>query len=294
MRIRTWPLLLSIAATTIAVVSASTASGGDPAPARRVVSMNPSLTRMIVALGAADALVGIDEYSARRVPSVADRPLVGGLYSPSLEAIVALRPDLVVVVPSVQQAVFREQLEVLGVEVLTLGESPVNFERVLAALAELGKRLGRTREARERITAIRRTRAAVADATQEFERPRTVVVITREPLYVAGAGSFLDEMLAVAGAVNLGARFDEPWPRASLEWLVEVAPEVIIDSAPDSESAASYWSRWPSIPAVGSGRVVAVPAGEITLPGPDLDQSLLRLARALHGDAFPVEPEGAP
>ncbi len=286
-RAQVWLLLVMVAAATPAVSAALE-------PVRRVVSMNPSLTEMIVALGAAEALVGVDEYSARRVPSVADRPRVGGLYSPSLEAVVALRPDLVVLVPSVQQAAFHQQLEALGVRVLVLGQSPVSFQRVFDALDELGRRLGRTRQARERIDAIRRTRDAVVAATSPLARVRTVVVITREPLYVAGAASFLDEMLQAAGAENLGARFGEPWPRASLEWLVEVAPDVIVDSAPGDESAETFWARWPSIPAVRAGRVVSVPAGDVTLPGPDLDRALLRLARALHGDALPLELEASP
>jgi iron complex transport system substrate-binding protein len=261
--------------------------------ARRVVSMNPSLTRIVVALGARDVLVGVDEVSARAEPAVAALPRVGGLYSPSLEAVAALRPDLVVLVPSAEQREFRARLEALGVEVLGLAPDPVGFDDVLAAIETLGRRVGREDAARARGDAIRRTRDAVRRATAGRPRPRAVFVLQREPLFVVGRGSFLDEMLGLAGAENLGAALGEPWPRASLEWLVAQAPDVLLDSDDDARPAADHWRRWPSLPAVTHERVVAVDEGAVTLPGPDLDEALLQLVRALHGDALVVEVEGA-
>lgn len=270
------------------LLAGAAAARGEP-PARRVVSMNPSLTRILVALGARDVLVGVDEFSARAEPAVAALPRVGGLYAPSLEAVVTLRPDLVVLVPSAEQREFRERLEALGVEVLGLAPDPVGFDTVLAAIETLGRRVGREAAARERTATIRHTRDAVRRAVRGRPRLRAVFVLQREPLFVVGRGSFLDEMLAIAGAENLGAALGEPWPRASLEWLVAQRPEVLLDGDADAEPAARYWRRWPSIPAVAQGRVVALDQGLVTLPGPDLDEALLRLARALHGEAFTIE-----
>lgn len=256
---------------------------GD-APAQRVVSMSPSLTRILVAIGARGALVGVDDFSARQEPSVAGLARVGGLYAPSLEAVVALHPDLVALVPSVEQREFRARLEAFGLPVLVL--DPTGFDEVLETIRVLGSRVGRAQAAADRIEAIRRTRDAVARATRERPRPRTVLVLQREPLFVVGAGSFLDDMLAVAGARNLGAELGEPWPRTSLEWLVAAQPELILDSDSDPEPAAAFWARWPSVPAVAAGRVVSLAAAEVTLPGPDLDRALVTLARAIHGEAF--------
>jgi iron complex transport system substrate-binding protein len=249
--------------------------------------MNPSLTRMLVALGARDTLVGIDDFSARAEPHLASLPRVGGLYSPSVEAVVALRPDVVALVPSLEQRDFRSQLEALDVPVLAL--DPVRFDEVLHSIATLGARVGRSDAARTRIDAIRRTREAVRRATTPLPRPRTVFVLQREPLFVVGRGSFLDEMIALAGGNNVGAALDEAWPRSSLEWLVAAAPDVILDSDDDAQPASAYWARWPSLPAVRTGRVVALEEGIVTLPGPDLDRALILLARALHGTALELE-----
>lgn len=283
---------LAIACAALALVfAASAARAGEPI-ARRVVSMNPSFTRILVALGARDALVGVDDFSAKAEPAVANLPRVGGLYSPSLEAVVALQPDLVVLLPTVEQRDFQQRLTGVALPVLAL--DPVGFDDVLATIETLGARVGKQDAARARVAEIRRTRDAVRAAVASRPRPRAIFVLQREPLFVVGRGSFLDEMLAIAGARNLGAELGEPWPRASLEWCVAAAPDVILDSDSDPKPAPAYWKRWPSLPAVASGRVVAVDAGELTLPGPDLDRALVRLARALHGDALLLDPASAP
>jgi len=265
-------------------------TGAAAEPARRIVSMNPSLTRILVALGAADALVGVDDFSAKAEPRVATLPRVGGLYSPSLESVVALRPDLVVIVPSLEQREFQQRLEALDLPVLAL--DPVSFDQVLDTIRELGRRTGHEDAARTRTDAILRARDAVRRATAGRTPPRAVLILQREPLFVVGKGTFIDEMIATAGGINLGAALGEKWPRASVEWLVAQAPDVLIDSDSDPTPAATFWSRWPSLPAVTHGRVVALDAGDVTLPGPDLDRALLRLARALHGDS--VEFGAAP
>lgn len=252
------------------------------ASAQRVVSLNPSLTRVLIALDAVDRLVGVDDFSARSEAPVAELPRVGGLFDPSLEAVVALAPDLVVVVPSVAQRDFRERLRGLGIEVLELPN--ITLDEVLGSIVEIGERVDRGDAARARVAEIRRVWKEIA-ARAGPQRPSAVLVLTRDPLYVAGAGSWLDAMLRAAGVDNAAARYAEPYPRVALEWLIAAAPDVIVDSADDPTPAAKYWSRWPSIPAVAASRVVEVPAGSVTLPGPYLDRSLRALVDAIDGTA---------
>lgn len=269
-----------VAAPLLAILLA-VAVAAAPAPARRVVSLNPSLTAILVAVGARDALVGVDDYSAQQQPAVADLPRVGGLSNPSLEAVVALHPDLVVLVPSVQQRDFRQRLHELRIPVLAL--NPVSFDDVLASIETLGRRVGHGKAARARVAAIRRTRREIEAATRSLPRVPTVLVLQRDPLYVVGPGSFVDEMLRSVGARNLAESFTSPYPRASREWLIAAAPQVLIDSSGDPEPAARYWAQWPSLPAVKHGRVVSLAQGAATLPGPHLDRALRLLARAVHG-----------
>jgi iron complex transport system substrate-binding protein len=267
------------ATTLLPLLLAAAAAAAGPGPAKRVISLNPSLTSILVALGAGGSLIAVDDFSARQEPGSAGLPRVGGLYDPSLEAVVALHPDLVVLVPSAQQRDFRAQLRTAGIAVLEL--DPKSFDDVLASIETLGERVGRRQEAGKRVAEIRRARAEVERAASARPHPRTVLVLQRDPLYVAGPGSFIDEMLRAAGADNVAAGLPEAYPRAGLEWLLASAPEVILDAASDPEPAVSYWSRWSSLPAVRSGRVIAVDAGLVTLPGPQLDRALRAVARAL-------------
>ena len=102
----------ALVAALLFTLGALPAAGG--LPARRVVSLNPSLTATLVALGAGAQLVGVDDYSARQQSAVRELPAVGGLFTPSLEAILGLAPDLVALVPSAQQRDLRARLEALG------------------------------------------------------------------------------------------------------------------------------------------------------------------------------------
>jgi len=270
----------------LAACWAGVSAGSDPAvssaPATRnlrVVSMNPSLTRMLIALDAQHVLVGVDEYSADHEPAVAALPRVGGLFNPSLEAVVALEPDLVVVVPSVQQRDFRTRLRELGVEVIELAS--VTLDQILESMQTLGDRIGRSEAARERVAAIQSTWIDVAREASLRPRRSAVLVLQRDPLYLVGGGSYLSAMLDAAGLDNAAVEYSEAYPRVSLEWLIAAGPQLIIDSSDDPVPAIEHWSRWTSIPAVAEGRVVAVPQGLVTLPGPYLDRSLRTMVAAI-------------
>lgn len=281
---------LAQAATSTADVD-SAARGGDavskaaataPDVARpRLISLNPSLTAIVFRLGGGEAIVGIDDYSAQIVPEAAHLQQVGGLFDPSLEAVVALRPDRVLVVAGVDQQSHAERLERLGIEVEIYQNE--RLDQVLENITRLGRLVGREREAAARIEAILAMRRAVATATRGRPRPATLAIVDRSPLYVVGGETFLDEMLEAVGARNLARELATGYPRASIEWLIAARPELLLDMTPGAESAATFWSRWPSLPAVAAGRALSVDASRISLPGPDLDLALRELATVVRG-----------
>jgi iron complex transport system substrate-binding protein len=272
----------------LALLLVCSARAEPPAPvdaptgaALRAVSLNPSITSILLALGAREALVGVDDYSAVVEPSVAGLPRVGGLFNPSLEAIVALAPDFVALVPSAQQRSLVERLEGLEIEVLV--SHNITLAELLASIETLGERVDRLAAARRRVAAIEAAFAEVERAASSRERVPAVLILQRDPVYLVGGGSFLDAMLRAVGVENLGAVFADPYPRVGVEWLIDRAPELLLDASEGPERASHHWARWPSIPAVAAGRVVTVSAAEVTLPGPHLDRALRSLARAVHG-----------
>ena len=266
--------------------------GAGGASGERIISLNPSLTAILVALGAGDSIVGVDDYSAEQIPAVAGLPRVGGLFSPSLEAVVTLRPDRVVLVPSSEQRNFRGRLEALGVPVT--GFSNIRFEEVLSNIRQLGRLVGREAQAEARIEAIERARDAARQLAERKTSPRVLVVLQRDPVYVVGGGNFIQEMLETLGARNPAAEFSDPYPRVAAEWVVANAPDVLIDLSPDRAEAVNHWSRWPSLPAVATGRVVALEAELISMPGPGLDRAFEALAKGLYGESAGPGEVGLP
>ena len=253
----------------------------------RLISLNPSLTAIIVRLGGSARLVGVDDYSARVVPEVAGLPQVGGLFDPNLESVVALRPDRVLLVAGVDQKSHGERLARLGIEVEVYENE--RLDEVLENIERLGRLLGRERAAADRIAAILAMRDAVETATASRARPKTLAVVDRAPLYLVGSETFLDEMLETVGARNLGRELGTGYPRGSIEWLIATGPELLLDMTPrtgEVDAGAAFWSRWPSLPAVVDGRVLSIDARRISLPGPDLDGALRDLAIAVHGEAI--------
>ena len=180
----------------------------------------------------------------------------------------------------------------MGVEVLEL--SNITLDQLLESIETLGDRLGRSEAARERVAAIRAVWREVSQAASSRPRRSAVLVVQRDPLFVVGGGSYLNTMLEAVGLDNAAAKYPEAYPRISLEWLIAVGPEVIVDSADDPTPAVEHWSRWPSIPAVANGRVVAVQEAIVTLPGPYIDRSLQTLSAAIRSaDAASGKPQGA-
>jgi iron complex transport system substrate-binding protein len=253
--------------------------GPKPPPIpRRVVTLAPSLTDTVVALGLSERIVGVTRYDD--APEVAGRPRVGGFLDPSPEAVVALRPDLVLWATDGGATRPVERIAALGIPVLAL--PIVSVADTLAAARIVGDALG-DRAAGERLAArleagVERVRARAAGL-----RPvRVLFVVGHEPLVVAGPGSFPDELLRLAGAVNVasGAR---PWPVYPLEKAVADAPDVVVDGA--VLEPPEGLRRLAAVPAVARGRVVRLANDDALRPGPRIPAALDELLRALHPEA---------
>jgi iron complex transport system substrate-binding protein len=237
------------------------------------VSLLPSWTEVVVELGSAGRLVGCTEACrpGRDVPRV---PWQG-----SVEAIVRLRPELVIrQAPRAAPDGFDSALRRAGIRVLSLPSETVADVR--AAIGEIGAALGV--DAGAMLARFDRD-LAVAKSKGEGrgEPPSVLFVIGRDPGGVAnvdgaGVGTFLDELIRCAGGKNV--LVDGPYPKLSLETIVRLAPEVIIDNVGD----AGAWAALP-VPAVRDRRVFAVADNELLIPGPRLPRSIERLAEMIHG-----------
>ncbi len=248
-----------------------------PAALRRVVALAPSLTDTVVALGHADRLVGVTRYDT--APEVAKLPRVGGFLDPSVEVVLALRPDAVLWLTDRDALPAVRRIAELGVPVLAL--PVVSVADVLATAREVGRALGDpaagdrlARALEESIERVRRHAAALP-------RVRALFVVGRDPLVVAGPGSYPDELLRFAGGTNVvgGAR---PWPVYPLERAVADDPEVVVDGAVNEHGGGGSLV---AIPAVRRGALRQLPDDAALRAGPRLGKALADLFRALHPGA---------
>lgn len=272
----------------LAAVMSGCTDGERVRPAgRRVISLAPSVTRILDALGARDEVVGVDLFS-QRVPGFTDLPSVGGLYAPDLEKILSLRPTVVLAIRTEQQRMALERLRDGGLLVRTI--DPHTLEEVFESFVELGGAVGRADSARRLVAAVKEELEGVRAAVGGRGRPTTALLVERDPLYVVGSGSFAHELIEIAGGRNVFADLASPYPRVSLEALAARTPAVLIDTAVDParpgarEAAARFWAAFSWV-----RRVEVVPQGPLTVPGPDLGAAARLLADRIHPGSIPAE-----
>jgi iron complex transport system substrate-binding protein len=259
----------------------------------RVVSVGPSTTEALFAMGVGDRLVGIDRFS-NYPPETADVEQVGGLVDPSIERIVSLRPDVVFMRDMAMQHV--ERLEALGLTVVVVGSEDI--EGVFSSLKLFGWVLDARSEADDVAAALRARLADVATALDGLAPEDRITVfyeLGHEPLYTAGPGSFVHEVITLAGGVNVAGDAHTAWTSYSVERLIQRDPEVVLVTVEESVDAIREGRRaqWRSLRAVTSGRVHLIDGDAMNRPGPRLADAVESVARLLYPDRFPEEDDSA-
>jgi iron complex transport system substrate-binding protein len=266
-------------------VACSRGTSSAAAVASRVVSLGPATTEALFAIGAGARTVGRSRY-CDYPPEATKLPAVGGI-EPDLEAILQLRPDLVVGPSGAWSTRFAKTLQERGIATWFPAEITA-LAGVDAMLLTLGDRTG-TRPGAERVVASLHAQEQHVDAVVAGKpRPRVLLVVGSSPIVVAGPASFADELLRRAGGTD--AMTDGgAWPVVSFERLVELDPDVILDAAegdapsPITPEAAG----WSGVRAVREGHVVPIHDERILRPGPRVAEGLAVIAHALHPEALP-------
>jgi iron complex transport system substrate-binding protein len=240
-------------------------------PPARIVSLVPSATAVLVALGAEDRLAGRTDYDT--LPALADVPSVGGGIQPNLEAIVSLRPDLVIRFHGPSDASTPEQLDRLGIAHFAV--RPDGIEDVKRIVRELGALTGRTRAADSLVARTEEELADVAARVAAFPPVRTAFLLGGTPPMAVGPGTFIHELIRIAGGVNVFADLRDLYAPVSPEQIVSRGADVYL---------TLHGTRLDPV-LVGRTPVRELGHG-VQLPGPDLGAAAYQVARALHPDAF--------
>lgn len=244
--------------------------------ARRVVSLIPATTELLFAIGAGSAVVGRTEWCD--YPAAASRvPNLGDGINPNVEAVLASRPDLVILYNSAQNAGIASRLRSLGIASIRLNTD------ALSDVGRVGRILGRlTGHARgaDSVAAVLDTALAHATAPAGTRRPRVLLLVWEQPPMTIGRGSFLNELVERAGGVNLFADVVSSAGTVSIEAVAARDPDIILTTA---AGPASFVERpeWQAVRAVRERRFLPITGSEFNRPSPRAAAAIRELARRL-------------
>ncbi len=252
----------------------------------RIVSLAPSITEILFAIGLKEDIVGVTEF-CDFPPEAKAKPKVG--YShPNIESIVALRPDLVLAPRAFLRADLLSKLEQLKIPTFVV--DPDSFDEIPGRIQMIGRMLNRSASADAVAMEMRQRIAEIQKRTEARPRPRVLYVLNSQPLITAGPGSFIHQVIGLAGGTNVAAQAAVAYPRLNMEAVLTEDPEVIVfpvgvaEGIPPAEQ--ELWRRWTSLSAVKKGRLHQIPADLLNRPGPRIVEGLEQLARILHPEAF--------
>jgi len=298
--------LASLAAIGLTACGSSTSSGASPSastaagpitvtdsagntvtmqqPATRIVSLAPANTEISYAVGAGSKMVAGTTYDD--YPAVAKSlPKAGDFSNPSVEKIASFNPDLVLITGGVQ-APLRAKLTKLGMNVYVI--DPTTYAGVMTDIANVGKLAGTSAEAQKVVDTMKQAEADVQAKVASAAKKSTFVEIYSKPLMTAGSGTFISDMVGMAGGTNLGDSAGAGFPNFSSEVLLKDDPAVYVADSGSMSKPGDLSSRpgFSSLTAVKDGHVYVIEDSLIARPGPRLAQGLQQLAKMIHPEAY--------
>lgn len=255
-------------------------------PPARVVSLAPSITEMLFVLGLGEQIVGVTEFCD--YPAGAKSKAKVGYANPNMETIIGLQPDMVLAPKDFLRPDLQVKLEQLKIPVFVLDAK--TLEDIPLQIHTLGAMFEKTSAANDVTQRIRQHMTELKLKVETLSTKRVLYVLNSQPLISVGPGSFIHQMIGLAGGVNVAAQAGVAYPRLSMETVLKEDPEVLIfpsgevETVPRSEQ--QQWRRWDSLSAVKQQRFHEVSSNLLNRPGPRVIEGLEQLVRAIHPELF--------
>ena len=267
----------------------------------RIVSLAPSTTEILFALGLGDKVIGVSEFC--NYPDEAkNKPRLGGLLNPNYEAIVAAKPDLVIIFDDMPGA--ENKFAALGIETLTVKHD--SLAEILDSIQTIGRHCGKTEQAKLTVNEIWDKINKIQNQIQSRDRPKVIICLghdySQNPatqpqnIYIAGNDGFYSEMIRFAGGQNAYAG-TIPFPTISYESVISMNPQIIIDIAPvtqkqsDIQTTIKQWKNFSQTDAAKNDRIYVFTEDYTAIPGPRFILTLEKIAQAINPDIRLKEDE---
>ncbi len=271
----------------------------NAAPPQRIVSVSPDPTEILYGLGAFDKVVGVSDFCTYP-PAVNNLPRVGGWVSPSLERIVGLKPDLVVLTAS-QSPLFGQHLQQLGIRTLSVPTRTI--ADAYTSMQLIGGAVGKDREAQQLIDRTRASLDVIRNRTRNVRRPSVLIAVERSPgslrdLYIATQGSYLAELVELAGGRVVGVPTKIGYSKISKESLITLNPDIVIEMKMTNQQsslaqARAEWNELPELSAVRSGKVFELNQDYLNHCSQRIVESAELLLQTIHPELASAQPKGA-
>jgi iron complex transport system substrate-binding protein len=260
---------------------------------QRIISMSPSITETLFALGVGDRVVGVTDFCIYPKEACA-LPKIGGLLNPSVEAWIRLKPDLIIH----QNDSHKLRVNAKNLGINTLGVSVTRLQNIFETIKTLGRALGAEPAAHALIQKLQAGIQKQKIRLQAIPKKTTLLLLNEggDPngsLYAVGRNTFLGELLELAGGGNVLTDSAINYPKVSKEYILRHSPEVIIQAGPHSNftpqekiEKLKQWQRFPTLTAVKNKTIYFVGADYILIPGPRFLNIMNHFSRVIHPEAF--------
>ncbi len=258
-----------------------------PYPAKRIISLAPSITEILFALGLNEEITAVTKFCD--YPEAAlSKPRIGGFVNPDVEKIVSLKPDLIIGIRDGNRMDTIDRLNDFSIPLYLI--DPKGFDGVMETIKNIGEVVGREKESRKMIRELVDKRENMVTLTRSLSRPRVFFQVGDAPLITVGKGTLADDLIRLAGGRSISENESMSYPSYGIETILAKAPEMIImtsmDSKKDHMNLVKRWQNWKSIPAVKMNAIHVIDSNLVDRPTPRIAEGLEALVRIIHPEVF--------
>lgn len=250
---------------------------GDELTKPKIISLTPSFTDMVVDLGATDQLVGASILDKQRLPALKSLDSIGNFGSYSLEKIVSLKPDIVLIWPSAINSAQQQQLTSLGIKVIS--RDPQTLKELGNDIVYLGKQIGKEKEGEQ---LAKRLQAELTQLKNQYYREKPLTVFYQvwdKPMYTLGKKQIINDALNICGARNIFDDIDLSAPQVNIESVLARNPQVIISS---NQALLDSWRPWTNLSAVANNKLILFQDDRIARPSIEMVEAIKKLCHQLN------------